>query len=81
MMMMTTTTMQVSGTVLIRYGAHPGESIVQLATAEHATMIVMGTRGLGFIRRTILGSVSDYVLHHAHCPVAVCSHHHHHHHK
>ena len=32
----------------------------------------MGTRGLGTVRRTILGSVSDYVLHHAHCPVCIC---------
>ena len=66
--------MQVSGRVVIRFAPSPGEAIVQLATTECATMIVMGTRGLGFIRRTILGSVSDYVLHHAHCPVAVCSH-------
>ena len=67
--------LQVSGRVVIKFGARPGEAIIQQATMEHATMIVMGTRGLGFIRRTILGSVSDYVLHHAHCPVAVCSHH------
>ena len=60
--------------MVIKFGAGPGEAIVQLATAEKATLIVIGTRGLGFIRRTILGSVSDYVLHHAHCPVAVCSH-------
>lgn len=66
----------VSGRVVIKFGARPGEAIVHLATTEHATIIVIGTRGLGFIRRTILGSVSDYVLHHAHCPVAVCSHHH-----
>ncbi len=32
----------------------------------------MGTRGMGTIRRTLLGSVSDYVVHHAHCPVTVC---------
>jgi len=36
------------------------------------TTIVVGTRGLGSVRRTILGSVSDYVVHHAHCPVIVC---------
>ena len=34
-------------------------------------MIVMGTRGLSPLRRTVLGSVSDYVLHHANLPVAV----------
>lgn len=35
-------------------------------------MIVTGTRGMGKVRRTILGSVSDYLVHHAHCPVVVC---------
>ena len=35
-------------------------------------MIVMGTRGMGVVRRTLLGSISDYVVHHAHCPVLVC---------
>ena len=34
-------------------------------------MIVMGTRGLGTIRRTLMGSVSDYVVHHARIPVIV----------
>ena len=37
-------------------------------------MIVLGTRGQGTVRRTILGSVSDYVVHHAHVPVTVCRH-------
>ena len=37
-------------------------------------MIVMGTRGLGAIRRTILGSVSDYVLHHTKIPLVICHH-------
>ena len=50
----------------------PGEFIVDIAKKEGATYIVMGTRGLGKIRRTIMGSVSDYVVHHAGCPVMVC---------
>jgi len=52
----------------------PGEVIVEIANTEKAGLIVMGTRGLGAVRRTILGSVSDYVLHHAHCPVTICRH-------
>eukprot|EP00918_Siedleckia_nematoides_P028941 GHVU01062194.1.p1 GENE.GHVU01062194.1~~GHVU01062194.1.p1 ORF type:complete len:143 (+),score=24.01 GHVU01062194.1:226-654(+) len=50
----------------------PGEFLVEAAKKEEATYIVMGTRGLGKIRRTIMGSVSDYVVHHAACPVLVC---------
>lgn len=53
-------------------GLKPGEMIVAAAKEFNATMIAMGTRGMGKIRRTILGSVSDYVVHHAHCPVLVC---------
>ena len=51
--------------------ASPGEFVVKVAEEEKAAMIVMGTRGMGTIRRTILGSVSDYVVHHAHCPVLI----------
>ena len=47
----------------------PGERLCQVAFDEGAEMIVVGTRGHGKLRRTILGSVSDYVVHHAHCPV------------
>ena len=36
-----------------------------------AGLIVVGSRGLGGIRRTMLGSVSDSVVRHAHCPVMV----------
>ncbi|CAH1791996.1 unnamed protein product [Owenia fusiformis] len=48
-----------------------GEEIIKVAEEEKADMIVMGSRGLGTIRRTILGSVSDYVLHHSKVPVIV----------
>ena len=53
-------------------GLKPGSVIVNVASEEGAGMIIMGTRGMGTLRRTILGSVSDYVVHHAHCPVVVC---------
>jgi len=66
--------LQVPGRMVVKFGQNPGESIVDLAREERASLVVLGTRGLGTIRRTILGSVSDYVLHHVHCPVAICSH-------
>ncbi|XP_048742741.1 universal stress protein in QAH/OAS sulfhydrylase 3'region-like isoform X2 [Ostrea edulis] len=50
----------------------PGEAIIKIAKEENATMIITGTRGLGKIRRTVLGSVSDYVIHHSPIPVLVC---------
>ena len=50
----------------------PGETICRIAEEENAVVIVTGTRGMGTLRRTILGSVSDYLLKHAHCPVIVC---------
>ncbi|XP_032228524.1 universal stress protein PHOS32 [Nematostella vectensis] len=49
----------------------PSHSICDVAKREEVSMIVLGARGVGKIRRTVLGSVSDYVVHHAHVPVAV----------
>ncbi len=42
-----------------------------LAAAHRAQMLVVGARGLGGIQGMMLGSVSQAVLHHAPCPVAV----------
>ena len=45
--------------------------IVALAEQIGAGLIVMGSRGHGGIRRALMGSVSDAVVRHAHCPVLV----------
>ncbi len=45
--------------------------IVALAEELGAGLIVMGSRGLGGVRRALMGSVSDSVVRHAHCPVLV----------
>ncbi|VAI14242.1 unnamed protein product [Triticum turgidum subsp. durum] len=38
---------------------------------HHAEMLVVGNHGYGAIKRAVLGSVSDYCTHHAHCTVMV----------
>jgi nucleotide-binding universal stress UspA family protein len=57
----------------LRVGAAPAE-IVDLAEEIGAGLIVMGSRGLGGIRRALMGSVSDTVVRHAHSPVLVVRH-------
>jgi nucleotide-binding universal stress UspA family protein len=47
------------------------EQIVSLAEEIEAGLLVIGSRGLGGIRRALMGSVSDSVVRHAHCPVLV----------
>jgi nucleotide-binding universal stress UspA family protein len=49
----------------------PDEEIVGLAGGLSAGLIVMGSRGRGRLRRALMGSVSDSVVRHAHCPVMV----------
>lgn len=50
---------------------HPVERIVAAAHSENADLIVMGCRGLSQWKSYLLGSVSDGVLHLAHCPVLI----------
>ena len=47
------------------------EEIVSLAEEIGAGLIAIGSRGLGKIGRVLLGSASDSVVRHAHCPVLV----------
>jgi nucleotide-binding universal stress UspA family protein len=54
----------------LREGGVPHE-IVALAEELEAGLIVVGSRGHGGIRRALMGSVSDSVVRHAHCPVLV----------
>ena len=61
---------QLTAKIVIESGP-PGQEICKVAKREGATFIVLGSRGAGTVRRTILGSVSDYVIHHAHIPVVV----------
>lgn len=50
-----------------------GTPAKELARASReADILVMGSRGYGPVRATLLGGVSQYVIRHASCPVVVC---------
>ena len=49
----------------------PAEEIVRLARSGFVDMIVLGARGLGVVKRLLLGSVSDAVLRAAPCSVLI----------
>ncbi|EDQ86627.1 uncharacterized protein MONBRDRAFT_38315 [Monosiga brevicollis MX1] len=50
----------------------PREELIAYAETESASMIVVGSRGRGALKRAILGSVSTYVVTHSKIPVVVC---------
>ena len=49
--------------------AAPVPTLIDLSKEAH--MVVVGCRGQDAVQRTLLGSVSTGLIHHAHCPVAV----------
>ena len=49
----------------------PGPELCRFASETSASAIVVGTRGRGGFKRALLGSVSDYVVRNAPCPVVV----------
>ncbi len=48
---------------------NPGQVICAIAHSWEANLIVIGRRGYSGWNELVLGSVSNYVLHHAHCSV------------
>jgi len=57
--------------LVVRAKESPKESICKLTEDESFTVICVASRGLGAIKRAFLGSTSDYLVHHAACPVFV----------
>ncbi|HEX8941669.1 MAG TPA: universal stress protein [Gemmatimonadaceae bacterium] len=49
----------------------PGDATIELATAMHADLIVLGRRGTGLVAPALLGSTVGTVLHGSPCPVLV----------
>lgn len=52
-------------------GGEVGAAICKCCEENKADIIVMGSRGLNALRRTFLGSVSDYVIHHTNVAVTI----------
>jgi nucleotide-binding universal stress UspA family protein len=49
----------------------PGRKICEFALSEDIDLIVMGHRGISALNEFLLGSISNYVLHHAPCSVLI----------
>ncbi|MBV8160425.1 MAG: universal stress protein [Acidimicrobiia bacterium] len=49
----------------------PAAEISRVAEDEGVGVIVVGSHGSGFVKRVLLGSVSQHLLHHAPCPVLI----------
>lgn len=49
----------------------PKHVICDVAQQENSDLIVVGSHSYNRVERVLMGSVSDYVVHHAPCPVLV----------
>ena len=58
-------------TIIEKTDDKPGEAVVRLADKHRVDLIVLGSRGLNALKRTFLGSVSGYIIHHSNIPVTV----------
>ncbi|PFX26770.1 uncharacterized protein LOC111328504 [Stylophora pistillata] len=56
---------------LIKENGTPGEAVCRVIKERKVDHVVVGSRGLGTVSRALVGSVSDYCLHHSSVPVSV----------
>jgi nucleotide-binding universal stress UspA family protein len=60
------------GDLKVEWLAAPGNPAeVLIGASEGATLLVVGSRGVGGFRGLLMGSVSTQCVHHSHCPVLV----------
>jgi universal stress protein A len=60
---------RVTGTLELLLSASPSVAILASANEHNATLIVMGTEGRSGLERLALGSVADFLVRNAKCPV------------
>ncbi|KAL8143069.1 hypothetical protein V2J09_016101 [Rumex salicifolius] len=61
----------VSNMVVEVWEGDPRNVMCEAVEKHQATILVVGNHGYGTIKRALLGSVSDYCAHHAHCSVMI----------
>jgi len=61
----------VTDILLAEQNENPGSYICNYADNNDIDLIIMGSRGLGNIKKLFLGSVSNYVVQNAKCPVLI----------
>ena len=63
---------QVNADFVSSVADRPAKWLLELASEEKVSMIVMGCRNTNKAQKALLGSTTDYILHNAKCPVAIC---------
>ncbi len=56
---------------LILKAGSPHQTIVNITEQTYPDWIIMGSRGASNLKEIVMGSVSQYVLHHVSCPVMI----------
>ncbi len=59
----------IAGTSEVVLSPFPGKAILEVASRVKVNLIAMGTHGRTGLTRAVLGSVAEYVVRHANCPV------------
>jgi nucleotide-binding universal stress UspA family protein len=61
---------EIKSEAIVEIGS-PTEIIIDTCKSGQYDLIVMGSKGVGKVKRFIMGSVSQYVLYNASCPVMI----------
>ncbi|MFB4166911.1 universal stress protein [Virgibacillus sp. JSM 102003] len=48
-----------------------GDKLCEYAEDHEMDLIIVGSRGLGGVKKLLLGSVSTNIVHHATCPILI----------